>query len=141
MVTIKPGATVLIPTGFEVEVPEGFELQVRSRSGLAAKNGIFVTNGPGTIDPDYRGEIKVCLSRVKNKPRIDSFRIMRGDRIAQLVLCPITPGVFEEVEELTETVRGTGGYGSTGVAMLPEPEQQRSTEVSYSPIGESPARA
>lgn len=104
------GQTIVIPTGLAVEVPEGYELQVRSRSGLAAKHGVFVTNGVGTIDCDYRGEIFVVLSHLG---RI-AYSIDRGDRIAQLVLVPVTRAEPVEVDELSVTVRGTGGLGSTG---------------------------
>lgn len=108
---IFPGNTVKISTGFAAEVPQGFEIQVRSRSGLAAKHGVFVTNGIGTIDEDYRGEIFVLLSSLGKA----SYKIQRGDRIAQLVLTPITrPTSIEEVDSLSETGRGIGGLGSTG---------------------------
>lgn len=143
-VTLKPGATVVIPTGFAVEVPEGYELQVRSRSGLAANHGIFATNGPGTIDSDYRGEIKVILSRVQNRGlqpqlRQSGIKLNRGDRIAQLILAPVQQCLFEEVEELSDTARGTGGFGSTGMAEVqPLPHPMPSIEVGYSPIGELP---
>lgn len=109
--TVTQGKTSVVRTGFAVEVPEGYELQVRSRSGLAAKHGVFVTNGPGTIDSDYRGEIMVILSG--STPAI--FNIERGDRIAQLVLAPVTKAVPVEVDELSSTDRGTSGLGSTGV--------------------------
>lgn len=109
-VDLAPGRTFLMPTGFSVELPEGFELQVRSRSGLAAKHGVFVTNGPGTIDPDYRGEVKVALSCVGRQ----TYSIKRGDRIAQLVLAPVYRGVVSEVDGLSVTDRGSSGFGSTG---------------------------
>lgn len=106
------GGTKLFATGFAVEVPEGYELQVRSRSGLAAKHGIFVTNGPGTIDSDYRGEIMVILSCLGRQ----SHQIERGDRIAQLVLAPVVRDIKAvETEALTmNTLRGARGFGSTG---------------------------
>lgn len=107
---LRNGETVVLKTGFAVEVPAGYELQVRSRSGLAAKHGLFVTNGIGTIDEDYRGEIMVILSHLGKKP----YTIERGDRIAQLVLCPITRADACEVTALSSTERGTGGLGSTG---------------------------
>jgi dUTP pyrophosphatase len=109
-VTLPPGGGTLIPTGFAVEVPKGYELQCRSRSGMA-RQGVFVTNSPGTIDSDYRGEIAVLLSNLDTRR---TFEIHRGDRIAQLVLCPVEHGKPVEVKELTPTKRGEGGFGSTG---------------------------
>ena len=100
-----------IPTGIAVEIPIGWELQVRPRSGLAAKEQITVANSPGTIDSDFRGEINVLLLNLGSKP----FLVKKGDRIAQIVLCPIKRITWEEVEELPMTARGTGGFGSTGV--------------------------
>lgn len=111
--TIYSGESRKVPTGFAVEVPEGYELQIRSRSGLAAKDGIFVTNGVGTIDSDYRGEIFVLLTRVQG--HADAREFKKGDRIAQIVLAPVTQGAFEEVELLGESERGVGGLGSTGI--------------------------
>lgn len=108
---IAPGAIVLVPTGFAVAIPEGFEIQVRPRSGLAVKHGITVINSPGTIDSDYRGEVKVGLI---NHGR-DSFIVKRGDRIAQLVLAPVTLASWDVCAELDETERGAGGFGHTGV--------------------------
>lgn len=104
------GQTKVFKTGMAVEVPPGFELQVRSRSGLAAKHGVFVTNGIGTIDEDYRGELMVILSHLGR----NAHQIERGDRIAQLVLCPVTRAVVSEVMELSDTDRGVSGLGSTG---------------------------
>lgn len=104
------GQSFIMPTGLAVEVPEGFEIQVRSRSGLAAKHGVFVLNSPGTIDSDYRGEIFVILSHAGS----NAHQINRGDRIAQLVVAEVTRGVPEEVDELSSTDRGAGGLGSTG---------------------------
>jgi len=104
------GQTKIFTTGFAVEVPVGFELQVRSRSGLAAKHGVFVTNGIGTIDADYRGELMVILSHLGR----NAYEIERGERIAQLVLCPVIQGVPQEVSVLSDTARGSGGLGSTG---------------------------
>lgn len=104
------GQTVVLKTGFAIEVPEGFEVQVRSRSGLAAKHGIFVLNSPGTIDSDYRGEVFVILSHAGRNAHI----ITRGDRIAQLVLAPVTKAEGVEVAELSSTSRGVCGLGSTG---------------------------
>lgn len=109
-VTLAPGGGVMIPTGWSVEVPAGYEIQVRSRSGLA-KQGIFVTNSPGTVDSDYRGEICVLLS---NLDIARSFKVKRGDRIAQLVLNEVPRFAVKEVQELSDTTRGEGGFGSTG---------------------------
>jgi dUTP pyrophosphatase len=107
---IAPGGRTLVPCGFAMALPDGFEGQVRPRSGLAAKNGVTVLNAPGTIDADYRGEVKVILINHGDEP----FIIRRGDRIAQLVVAPVTAFAFHEVETLDETSRGTGGFGSTG---------------------------
>jgi len=109
-VTLKKGKTVLIPTGFYIEVPRGYEAQVRPRSGLALKYGITVLNTPGTIDSDYRGEVKIILSNFGN----EDFIIRRGDRIAQLVIAPVAKVVWDEVETLESTERGAGGFGHTG---------------------------
>ena len=108
--TLAPGARALIPTGLAIALPRGFEAQVRPRSGLALKNGITVLNSPGTIDADYRGEIGVVLINMADEP----FEISRGMRIAQMIVAPVTQLVWKEQEELSETARGTGGYGSTG---------------------------
>jgi dUTP pyrophosphatase len=108
--TIAPGAIALVPTGFAVAVPPGHELQVRPRSGLALKHGITCLNTPGTIDSDYRGEVKVILANLGS----EAFEIRRGDRIAQLVPAPVQRAMLTEVDSLDETVRGTGGFGSTG---------------------------
>lgn len=107
---LAPGARVLVPTGLAIALPQGFEAQVRPRSGLAAKNGVTVLNSPGTIDSDYRGEIKVILINHGS----DAFTITRGTRIAQMVIAPVTRGFFREVASLDETARGAGGFGSTG---------------------------
>lgn len=107
---LAPGEFKPIPTGFAVAVPDGYELQCRPRSGMAAGQGITITNSPGTIDSDYRGEIKVVLQNTWDLP----FHFYRGDRIAQLVLAPVTQGFPLEVEELDDTARGAGGFGSTG---------------------------
>ncbi len=109
-VTLQPLERALIPTGLFVELPVGYEMQVRPRSGLAAKHGITVLNAPGTIDADYRGEIKVILINLSNT----SFEILPGERIAQLVVSRCEQVGWEPVEVLSETVRGTGGFGSTG---------------------------
>lgn len=111
-VTLAPGARALVPTGLAIALPMGFEAQVRPRSGLAAKNGVTVLNSPGTIDCDYRGEVKVILVNLGAEP----FVITRGTRIAQMVVAPVTQAVLAEVESLDETVRGAGGFGSTGTA-------------------------
>ena len=107
---IAPGARHAVATGFALAIPQGYEIQVRPRSGLALKYGITVPNTPGTIDSDYRGELKVILINHGS----EDFAIARGDRIAQLVLAPVTQAVWSEVEELDETERGSGGFGSTG---------------------------
>lgn len=109
-VTLAPGARHAVATGLAVAIPSGFELQVRPRSGLALKHGISVPNAPGTIDSDYRGEVKVILINHGAEP----FEVLRGDRIAQLVLAPVTRASWLKVDELDETARGEGGFGSTG---------------------------
>ena len=108
---LPPGARHAIATGFALAIPEGFEVQVRPRSGLALKHGITCLNTPGTIDSDYRGEIKVILANLGADP----FPIRRGDRIAQLVPAVVTRAALSEVAELDDTARGAGGFGSTGV--------------------------
>lgn len=107
---LPPGGRHAVATGFAVAIPEGYEIQVRPRSGLALKHGITVPNTPGTIDSDYRGELKVILIN----HGAEAFAIKRGDRIAQLVLAPVVQLAWEEVEALDETERGGGGFGSTG---------------------------
>lgn len=107
---LMPGERALIATGFAFELPVGYEMQVRPRSGMAAKKGVTVLNGPGTIDADYRGELKVIL--INHGP--DPFYIGRGDRIAQLIVAPVLRVTLDEVEELEGTERGEGGFGSTG---------------------------
>ena len=109
-VTLAPGARALVPTGFAMAVPPGFEAQVRPRSGLAAKHGVTVLNTPGTIDSDYRGEVGVVLINLGEAP----FVVVRGMRIAQVVVAPVTHARLVETENLTETARGAGGFGSTG---------------------------
>lgn len=115
---VAPGQTMMIPTGFAVAIPEGYELQCRPRSGLAAKNNIIVANTPGTIDSDYRGEIMVLLHNLTTPDIFGNtghpFEVRRGDRIAQLVFAPVTQANVIEVDELDETERGAGGFGSTG---------------------------
>lgn len=109
-VTIKPKSSELISTGIAVAIPEDTEIQIRPRSGLAAKSNISVLNTPGTIDSDYRGELKIILYN----HGADDFVVNNGDRIAQMVLMPVLKATFEEVENLPNTIRGTGGFGSTG---------------------------
>jgi len=109
-IVIKPLERKLIPTGIYAEIPEGYEGQIRARSGLALNHGITLTNGIGTVDSDYRGEIKVLLINLGK----ENYTIKRGDRIAQLVLIKYEKILFEEVEEIDETYRGTGGFGHTG---------------------------
>lgn len=109
--TVAPGRRQLVPTGLALQLPEGFEAQVRPRSGLALRHGVTVLNSPGTVDRDYRGEVSVVLINHGEEP----FRIARGDRIAQLVIAPVTQARLVEVDMLDETERGAGGYGSTGV--------------------------
>jgi dUTP pyrophosphatase len=110
-ISLLPGERAAIPTGLYVEIPEGFELQVRPRSGLAFKSGITVLNSPGTIDSDYRGEIKVILFNASRNP----FDVRHGDRIAQLVLAPVYRCQWMPAKELEESQRGNGGFGSTGI--------------------------
>ena len=109
-VTLGPGERHAVSTGFAIAIPHGYEVQVRPRSGLALKHGITCLNTPGTIDSDYRGEVKVILANLGSDP----FEVRRGQRIAQLVPAPVLPAEFHEVEVLEETVRGAGGFGSTG---------------------------
>lgn len=109
-VILPPGGRHAIATGFAMAIPEGFEVQVRPRSGLALKHGITCLNTPGTIDADYRGEVKVILANLGNEP----FAVKRGERIAQLVPAAVTQARFAEVAELDDTARGAGGFGSTG---------------------------
>jgi len=109
-IEIEPGKSAVIPTGLAISIPKNFEVQIRPRSGLAAKYQISVLNTPGTIDADYRGELKVILINLSKK----IFRIEKGLRIAQMVLCPVIKANLKEVETLEETKRGSGGFGSTG---------------------------
>ena len=109
-VTLKPGERGMIPTGLTIALPAGYEAQVRPRSGLAAKHGITCLNSPGTIDADYRGEVKVILINLGQEP----FVIKRGERIAQMVIAPVTRAEMKVVTQLDETKRGAGGFGSTG---------------------------
>lgn len=109
-VTLAPGARALIPTGLRLEVPVGFEVQLRPRSGLALKHGITLPNSPGTIDSDYRGPLGVIVMNAGNAP----FHVGHGDRIAQMIIAPVVQARFEVVEDLSQTQRGDGGFGSTG---------------------------
>lgn len=109
-VTIAPGARALVPTGFALELPRGYEAQVRPRSGLALKHGVTLLNNPGTIDSDYRGELMVILINHGAEP----FAVRRGDRIAQLVIAPVSRAEIAAADELEATARGKGGFGSTG---------------------------
>jgi dUTP pyrophosphatase len=109
-VTVEPGKRALIPTGLAIALPPGFEMQVRPRSGLALRNGIVLPNSPGTIDEDYRGEVQVILLNAGDVP----FTIERGMRIAQAIVAPVVRAEWQEVENLDDTTRSTGGFGSTG---------------------------
>jgi dUTP pyrophosphatase len=109
-VTLAPGARHAVATGLALAIPDGYEVQVRPRSGLALKHGISVPNTPGTIDSDYRGELKVIVINLSG----EAFAIRRGDRVAQLVLAPVIRAAWDEVAELDDTARGSGGFGSTG---------------------------
>lgn len=110
-IVIHPGETTLVPSGFVIELPQGYEAQVRPRSGLAVKHGIGILNSPGTIDSDYRGEVKVILTNFSPEP----FRVRRGDRIAQLVIGRYERIEWEEAARVNETSRGAGGFGHTGI--------------------------
>jgi dUTP pyrophosphatase len=107
---LRPGSRFPVPTGLAFALPEGYEAQVRPRSGLAAKHGVTCLNSPGTVDADYRGEVKVILANLGE----ENFTIRRGDRIAQLVIAPVVQARWSEVADLDETARGAGGFGSTG---------------------------
>lgn len=109
-ITLKPMERILVPTGLFIELPEGYEAQIRPRSGLAIKSGIILPNSPGTIDSDYRGEIKIIMANISN----ENFVIKHGDRIAQLVISKYETIEWQLSEELSETLRGTGGFGHTG---------------------------
>lgn len=109
-IVLAPGDRILVPTGIKLAIPDGYEVQIRPRSGLALRHGITMVNSPGTIDADYRGEIQLILLNTGN----ESFIINPGDRIGQMVLCPVFHARFETVSDLTSTDRGTGGFGSTG---------------------------
>ncbi len=109
-ITIKPGKTAMISTGIAVAIPKNYEIQIRPRSGLAAKKGISVLNTPGTVDSDYRGEIKIILINLSK----ESFVVKSGDRVAQMILCPVVRAKLKEVKNLPKTIRDKGGFGSTG---------------------------
>ena len=109
-IIINPGEKALVPTGFSIAIPKGYEIQIRPRSGLAAKKNVTVLNTPGTIDADYRGEIKVILINLGK----EKFTVENGERIAQMVVCPVVQAILEEVKELSDTQRGLSGFGSTG---------------------------
>jgi dUTP pyrophosphatase len=115
--TLLPGARALVPTGFSIALPPGFEAQIRPRSGLALRHGVTCLNTPGTIDADYRGPVQVLLANLGAEP----VAIRRGDRIAQMVVAPVSRAAFEEVDDLPQTSRGEGGFGSTGVAAVATP--------------------
>ena len=110
--TLLPGARALVPAGFSIALPEGYEAQIRPRSGLALKHGVTCLNTPGTIDADYRGPVCVVLANLGNEP----FVVRRGDRIAQMIVAPVSRAAFDVVEELPETARAGGGFGHTGIA-------------------------
>ena len=111
-ITLQPGERDLIATGLAIALPDGYEAQIRPRSGLAARNGVTVLNTPGTVDADYRGEVKVILANLGSEP----FTVTRGMRIAQMVIAPVVHAAVEQVSELPETARGAGGFGSTGTS-------------------------
>ncbi len=108
--TLRPGARALVLTGLSMAIPQGFEVQVRPRSGLAAKHGVTCLNTPGTIDSDFRGEVKVILINLGE----EDFVIRRGERIAQMIVAPVVQAAWREIDSLDETARGSGGFGSTG---------------------------
>lgn len=110
-IIVKPGERVLVPTGLMMEIPFGFEVQIRPRSGLSFKTNLFVVNSPGTIDSDYRGEVKIIMGNWGQSDEV----IKHGDRVAQMLVAPVTQGAFTVVTTLSETGRGAGGFGSTGV--------------------------
>ena len=120
---LEPGDISLVPCGFAVALPEGYEIQVRPRSGLAVKHGVTVINAPGTIDADYRGEVKVGLINLGRTP----FTIRRGDRIAQLIIAPVCRAKFQVVPALAPTVRGSGGFGHTGIETTDRPRPAADT--------------
>ncbi|MDT8420574.1 MAG: dUTP diphosphatase [Desulfuromonadales bacterium] len=112
-IELQPGERCLVPTGIAMAIPPGFEVQVRPRSGLAVKHGVTLLNTPGTIDADYRGEIRIIMINLGQ----EAFYVARGDRIAQLIVAPVCQATLEEVQTLPETARGSGGFGHTGRAL------------------------
>ncbi|ALH83018.1 deoxyuridine 5'-triphosphate nucleotidohydrolase [Sphingopyxis macrogoltabida] len=135
--TIRPGTRHAVATGFAMAIPAGYEVQVRPRSGLALKHGITCLNTPGTIDSDYRGEVKVILANLGD----ENFEIRRGDRIAQLVPAPVQRAAFAEVASLDETARGAGGFGSTGVASdAAEPVEDEAEPAGVASLSAMPLR-
>ena len=136
---LLPGSRTLVPTGLQIELPEGYEGQVRPRSGLALSSGITVLNSPGTIDADYRGEVSVLLVNLGGAP----FEIRRGERIAQLVVAPVTHAALVEVEALTVSERGAGGFGSTGQTTEQadaKPTKSRSSKAAVKKTAKKPTR-
>jgi dUTP pyrophosphatase len=131
-VLLRPGERAMVPTGLAFELPPGLEAQVRPRSGLAAKHGVTVLNSPGTIDADYRGEVSVILI---NHGSAD-FTILRGDRIAQMILAPVSHVKLTETAALSETKRGAGGFGSTGIAP-PKPGKKAAKRIAVAPAAQS----
>lgn len=123
--TLAPGARALVPTGLILELPSGYEAQVRPRSGLALNHGVTVLNSPGTIDSDYRGEVRVILANLGQAP----FDVRRGERIAQLVVSPVTHATLVEVSEVSNTLRGKGGFGSTGKSSANEKAGSRKSHA------------
>ena len=130
-VALAPGARALIPTGLALEIPPGYEAQVRPRSGLALRHGITLLNSPGTIDADYRGEVQVVLINLGDAP----YRVRRGDRIAQLVVAPVTRAALREVECLNDSARGAGGFGHTDVEPLVTLRRRSAKKRVSSPAG------
>ncbi|MFA5900212.1 MAG: dUTP diphosphatase [Hyphomicrobium sp.] len=135
---LAPGARVLVPTGLIIELPLGYEAQVRPRSGLALNHGVTVLNSPGTIDSDYRGEVRIILANLGQAP----FEIRRGERIAQLVISPVTHATFAEVNEVSNTLRGKGGFGSTGKSSAKEnaPTRKPPTQKKSMPATAAPSK-
>jgi dUTP pyrophosphatase len=134
-ITLAAGARALVPTGLILELPQGYEAQVRPRSGLALNYGVAVLNSPGTIDSDYRGEVRVILANLGQAP----FEIRRGERIAQLVVSPVTRATFIEVASVSATARGAGGFGSTGKAVSNENVRSRQAPRPQKSIPKPPA--
>lgn len=133
--TLAPGARALVPTGLVLELPRGYEAQVRPRSGLALRHGVTVLNSPGTIDSDYRGEVQVILANLGQAP----FDVRRGERIAQLVVSPVTHAALAEANEVSNTLRGGGGFGSTGKSSLNENAASRKSPAKKKSMPMAPA--